>query len=157
MFGTCILVRNSFLNKLKFINMRNRMWYLYSNIQIFINFGFKLRYVYRKIIAFFGGHVLEPIYDYIATEIWSLILFLVLKLKHNCSCNANKFALTFCWPRTKQITGTKNHNKLMNNSSCHVQRVLVVATKVEQGTIRVITGYLISIAVTQRTIICHHR
>ena len=50
------------------------------------------------------------------------------------------------------------------HSSCHVQRVLVVVTKVEQGKIRVgnkqlllITVTLIAMTVTQRAIICHHR
>ena len=37
----------------------------------------------------------------------------------------------------QKITGTQHHHKLIPYSSCHVQRVLVVATRVEQGTMRV--------------------
>ena len=36
----------------------------------------------------------------------------------------------------KKIIGTQHQHKLILHSSFHVQRVLVVATKVEQGTIR---------------------
>ena len=92
----------------------------------------------------------------------SSILFLVLKFKHDCSCRAKTFSLTFCWPSTNKITGTKHHHKLIFHSSCHVQRVLLVSIKVEQGTIGVgnaqlpvITGALIVMAVTQRAMSCH--
>ena len=64
-------------------------------------------------------------------------LLLVLKLKHDCICHAKKLALTLWWTSTNKIIGTQHHHKLILHSSCHVQRVLVVATKVEQGTIRV--------------------
>ena len=64
----------------------------------------------------------------------------------------------------KKIKGTQHHHKLILHSSCHFQRVLVVATKAEQGTIRVgnerhlvITGALIASTVTQRETSFHHR
>ena len=41
----------------------------------FINFGFQLRYMYRKNGLFLRGHVLEPNYDYIETKSSSSILF----------------------------------------------------------------------------------
>ena len=63
----------------------------------------------------------------------------------------------------KQNKGTQHHHKLLLHSSCHVKRVLVVATKVEQVTIRVgneqllvITGALISSTVNQIATSCHH-
>ena len=64
----------------------------------------------------------------------------------------------------KQNNCLTHHHKLIFYSTCHVQRVLVVTTKVEQGTIRVgnkqllmITGDLIARKVTERAISCHHR
>ena len=64
----------------------------------------------------------------------------------------------------KKITGTQFHHKLILYSSVHVPRVLVVATKVEQGTIRVvnkrllmITSALIATNVTQRATSFHYR
>ena len=90
-------------------------------------------------------------------------LFLVLKLKHDCSCRAKKLALTFWWPLTNKITGTQFHHKLILYSSCHVPRLLVVTTRVEQQTIRVgnepllvITGALITTTTTQRATSCHY-
>ena len=84
-------------------------------------------------------------------------LFLVRKLKHDCSCRKKKLALTFWCPLTNNITGTQHNHKLILHSSCHVSRVLVVTTKVEQEKIRVgnerllvITGALIATTVTQR-------
>ena len=75
-----------------------------------------------------------------------------------------KLALAFLWPSTNKIKGTQHHHKLILHSSCHIQRILVVATEVEQVTIRVgnerllvITSALISSIVTQRATICHHR
>ena len=66
--------------------------------------------------------------------------------------------------RRKKITVTQHHHKLILHSSCHVQRVLVVATKVEQGKIRVgnekllmITGAPIASIFTKRAIRCHHK
>ena len=60
-------------------------------------------------------------------------------------------------------TGTQHHHKIILHLSCHIQRVLSVATKVEQGTIRVgyerllvITGALIARTVTERATSCHH-
>ena len=89
--------------------------------------------------------------------------FLVLKFKHDCSCRAKKLALTFWWPLTKKIKVTEHHHKLILHSSCHIQMVLVVATKVEQGTIRVVnkgllvvTGSLIARTVDQISTSCHH-
>ena len=92
-------------------------------------------------------------------------LFLVHKSKQDCSSCAKNLALTFWWQLTNKISGTEYHHKLVFYSSCHVPiRVLVEATKVEQGTIRVggkqllaITGALIAMTVTQRTSICHYR
>ena len=62
----------------------------------------------------------------------------------------------------KKITGTQQHHKLIFHSSCYIQRILVVTTKVKQGTIRkgnkqilVITGDLITRTVTKRATICH--
>ena len=88
-------------------------------------------------------------------------LFLVHKLKHYCSCRTKNLA--WC-PSTIKITGTKIHHKLILYSSCHVPRLLVVATRVEQGTIRVgnkqilvINGALIVTTVTQREKSCHNR
>ena len=59
--------------------------------------------------------------------------------------------------------GTHFHHKLILYSSCHVPRVLVVATRGQQGTIRVgnkrllvLTGALIAMTVTQRATSCHH-
>ena len=70
----------------------------------------------------------------------------------------------FFWPSANKITGTQHHHKLILHSLCHVSRVLVVATKVEQGTIRVgnelilvITGALIEMAVTPIATSCHYR
>ena len=64
----------------------------------------------------------------------------------------------------KKITGKQQHQKLIFHSSFHVQRLLVVATKLEQVTIRVgneqilvITCDLITSTVTQRATSCHHR
>ena len=66
--------------------------------------------------------------------------------------------------RPKKITGTQFHHKLILYSSCHVPRVLVVATKMEQRIIRVgneqllvITGDLIATTVTQRATNFHYR
>ena len=63
-----------------------------------------------------------------------------------------------------RITGTQQHHKLILHLSCHVQRVFVVSTKEEQGTIRVvkkqllvITNALIKREVTERAISCHRR
>ena len=75
---------------------------------------------------------------------------MVLKLRHECSCRAKNLDLDFCWPSTNKITCTQHQHKLILHSSCHVQRVLIVATLV-------ITGALIARTVTQRTIIFHHR
>ena len=62
----------------------------------------------------------------------------------------------------KKITFTQHHHKLIFHSSCHVPRVLVVASKVEQGTIRVgnkrilvMTCALTATTVTQRSTSCH--
>ena len=72
--------------------------------------------------------------------------------------------LNFWWPSTNKITGTQHHHKLIFNSLCHIQWVLVVATKLWQGTIRVgnewllvITGALIARTVTQRATSCNQR
>ena len=70
-----------------------------------------------------------------------------MKLKQNCCCCAKKLALTFWWPSKNKITGTQHHRKLILHSSCHVQRVLVVATKVEHGTIRVGNEWLLVITI----------
>ena len=60
--------------------------------------------------------------------------------------------------------GTQHHHKLILHSSCHIQRVLVVATKVERGKIRVGNKQLLTIAgdpigrtFTQRAIRFHHQ
>ena len=89
---------------------------------------------------------------------------MVLKIKHDYSFDTKTLALTFLWPSTNKIMGTQHHHKIILHSSCHVQRVLVVATKVEQGTIRVgnkrilmITGATISSTFTQRATSCHHQ
>ena len=70
----------------------------------------------------------------------------------------------FWWQSTNKITGTQHHHKLIFYSSFHVQRVLIVTTKVEQGTIRVgnkrllmITGAPIASKFTQREMSCHHQ
>ena len=92
-------------------------------------------------------------------------LFLVRKVKHDCSCRAKNLALTLWWPLTNKITGTQYHHKLIFYSSCHVpRRVLGGATKVEQGTIMVggerilvITGALTVTTVTQRATSFHYR
>ena len=91
-------------------------------------------------------------------------LFLVHKLKHDCSCCAKTLALTLWWPSANKITGTQFHHKLILYSSCHFPKILVVATKVDQGKIRVgneqllvITGALISTTITQRETSCHYR
>ena len=91
-------------------------------------------------------------------------LFMVRKLKNDCSCRSKNLALTFWWPSTNKITGTQHHHKLILHSSCHVLSVLVVATKVEQVTIMVgneqllvITGALIATTVTQVTTIFHYQ
>ena len=91
-------------------------------------------------------------------------LFLVRKLKHDCSCCAKKLALNFWWLSTNKITSTHFHHKIILFLSCHVSRVLVVATKLEQVTIRVgneqllvITGALIATNVTQIAKSCHYR
>ena len=91
-------------------------------------------------------------------------LFLVRKLKHDCSCSAKKLAVKFWWPSTNKITCTQYDHKLILHSSCYVSRVLVVAKIVEQGKIRVgneqllvITGALIATPVTQRATSCHYQ
>ena len=75
-----------------------------------------------------------------------------------------KMALTFWWPSTNKVTGTQHHHKLILNSSCHVQRVLAVTTKLEQGKIRVgnqqllmITGAPIARIVTKIETSFYHR
>ena len=91
-------------------------------------------------------------------------LFLVHKLKQDCSSRAKNLALTLWWQLTNKISGTQYHHKLIFYSSCHVpRRVLGGATKVEPGTIRVggeqllaITGALIATTVTQRALRCHY-
>ena len=77
---------------------------------------------------------------------------------------APKRWLSTFWPSTNKITRTQHYHKLIFHSSCHAQRVLVVATKVGQGTIRVgskqlllITSTLISRTFTKRSISCHHQ
>ena len=89
---------------------------------------------------------------------------MVLKLKHGCSCRSKSWLSHFDGHQQQKITGTQHHHKLILHSSCHVQRVLVVAKKVEQGTIRVgnerlffITSDLIASTVTQRATGCHRR
>ena len=64
----------------------------------------------------------------------------------------------------KEKKGIQHHQKLILHSSCHVSRVLLVATKVEQGLIRVvnkrlllITGALIETTVTKRGTSCNYR
>ena len=91
-------------------------------------------------------------------------LFLVRTLKHDCSCRAKKLAPTFWWPSKNKIIGTQFHHKLILYSSWHIPRVLIVTTKIEQGTIRVsneeilmITGALITTTVTQRSKSCYYR
>ena len=66
--------------------------------------------------------------------------------------------------KSNKLTGTQHHHNLILHSSCHVQRLLVVATEVEQGTNRignerplVITGALTARTVTQREISFHCR
>ena len=66
-----------------------------------------------------------------------------MKLKKNYICCAKKLSLNFCWLSTNKITCTQHHHIRISHSSCHVQRVLVVATLV-------ITGALIARTVTQR-------
>ena len=85
-----------------------------------------------------------------------------MKLKHNYICPAKELDLTFCWPLTNKITGTQHHHKLIWYSSCHVQQILVVATKVEHGKISVgnewllvITGALITNTVTKIATSCY--
>ena len=65
---------------------------------------------------------------------------------------------------TKKIKGTQHHHKLIFHLSCHVQRVLVVAAKAEQGEIEVgnerlpvTTGALIARTFTKIEMSCHHR
>ena len=91
-------------------------------------------------------------------------LFLVRKLKHDCSCCSKKVDLTFWWSLTNKITGTQYHHKLILYSMCHVPRVLAVSIKVEQGKIRVsnkkllvITGALTATTVTQQETSFHYR
>ena len=92
-------------------------------------------------------------------------LFLVHKAKQDSDSHAKKLALTLWWTLTNKISGTQYHHKLIFYSSCHVpRRVLVGATKVEQGTIRVggerllvITGALIATTVTKRASRRHYR
>ena len=79
-----------------------------------------------------------------------------MKLKHDCSCHTKTYAIKFCWTSKNKITGTQHHHKLILHSSCQVQMVVVVATKVKQGKIEVgneqllvITGDLITRIVTQ--------
>ena len=91
-------------------------------------------------------------------------LFLVRKMKHDCICRTKHLALTFWWLLANKVTGTQHHHKLILHSSWHVSRVLVVATKVEQGKIRVgneqllvITGALIATTVTQIGTSCHYQ
>ena len=64
----------------------------------------------------------------------------------------------------KQNNRTQHHHKIILYSSFHIQRVLVVAKKLEQEKIRVgnkrllvITVVLISRTFIQRTMICHRR
>ena len=61
-------------------------------------------------------------------------------------------------------TGIQHHQKLILHSSCHVQRALAVATKVEQGTLRIgnewllmITGDPFAKLVSQKETIFHHQ
>ena len=72
-----------------------------------------------------------------------------MKLKHDCIFRSKTLSLTLCWPSTNKIACTQHQHKIILCSSCHVQRVLVVA-------ILVITGALISRKVTQRSMIFHH-
>ena len=92
-------------------------------------------------------------------------LLLVHKAKQDSSSRARNLAHTLWWKLTNKISGTQYHHKLIFCSLCHVpRRVLVGATKVEPGTIRVggeqllvITGVLIAATVTQRASRYHFR
>ena len=46
-------VQKHFMNKLKYISMSSIKWCSYWYISIFNIFGFKVRYMYRKLMAFF--------------------------------------------------------------------------------------------------------
>ena len=81
-----------------------------------------------------------------------------------CPWFVNSHPTLHSWASTNKIAGTQHHHKLIFHSSCHVQRILVVATTVEQGTIGVgkkwllvITGALIARTVNQISISFHHR
>ena len=89
---------------------------------------------------------------------------MVMKIKNDCSCRAKMLAPTFWCPSTNKITGTQHHHKPILPSSCHIQRVLIIATEVEHGKIRVvneqllmITGYPIETKFTLRATSCHHQ
>ena len=120
--------------------------------------------MYPKLIDFFREVIFYSLIRMILRQnARNQFLFLVHKIKHDWICRAKKLALTFWWPSTNKITGTQHHHKLILHSSFHVSRLLVVATKVEQGTIRVgneqllvIPGALITTNVNQRSTICHY-
>ena len=82
----------------------------------------------------------------------------------NAVVEPKRWLSLFVGHQKTKITGTQHHHKLILYSSCHIQRVLVVSEKVEQGTIRVgnkplllITGDFIARIVNQRAMSCHHQ
>ena len=118
--------------------------------------------MYLKIRAFFRKVIFRA---YLGLY-WdrNLIFFWHWNSKTTAVVRAKKLTIAFVWPSTNKITDTQNHHKLILHSSYQVQRVLVVATKVEQATIRVgkkrllvITGALIARTVTQGAMRCHQR
>ena len=129
--------------------MSSRKWCSYWHVLVLINFGFKVRYMYRKKWHFQRGHVLDPNFDYIETKSSQSILFLEPRLKYDCSCRAKQLAITFFLPSTNKITCTEHHQQIILHSSCHLERLLVVVTIV-------ITVAFISRTVTQRKMSCHH-
>jgi hypothetical protein len=99
-----------------------------------------MSYVYRKFSTLFKkGHFYDLFRIILKQKARPQSFSLVLKLKHDCSSRAKTFALTFCHPSTNKITGIQHDNEPVSfkplHSSWDVQRVFLVVTKVEQGTI----------------------
>ena len=119
--------------------------------------------MYRKVMALFKEVIFYSLIRIILRQKYRNQFYYWYWNLSTTALVGKKLALTFWWPSTNKITITQNHYKLILYSSWHVQRVLVVATKVEQRKIRVgnerllvKTVALIARTFTQRETSCHH-
>ena len=94
--------QKNFLNKLKYINMISRKWCSYWYALIFINFGFKVRYMYRKIMAFFRE------------VIFQILIRIILRQK---ACNQ-----FYSWYWNSKMTAVVEKKSWLSPFVCHQQK-----------------------------------